>query len=313
MGSTNLPLPDTTDIEKVRAFGRFYTGFLGALREGLLDSPFTLTEARTIYELAKRDAVATTTLSQELGLDPGYLSRVVKRLEKSSLVQKTVSPHDGRVRWLALTPEGEATFAKLDAASASQVAEALAPLSPKDREALVDAMGTIQKLLQPTPPEAVPFVLRPPHPGDLGWVVQRHGAVYAEEFHWGQRFEGLVAGIVAAFAEENDPRRERCWIAEVDGRNAGSVFLVEKSRTVAQLRLLLVERHARGLGIGRRLVSECTRFARQAGYTSIMLWTNSVLASARRIYEAEGYRLIREEPHDSFGHDLIGQHWTLEL
>lgn len=298
-------------FEAVRQFGRFYTRYLGALREGLLDSPFSLTEARTIYELAHRDVIDAGTLSDELGLDAGYMSRVVGRLEAAGIVSRTTSPDDGRVRQLALTAEGTDAFAQLNAASAMQFEQALAPLSDGDRQSLVTAMKTIQTLLEDTPAERVPFILRPPQPGDLGWVVQRHGAIYAREYRWDTRFEGLVAEIVGRFAKDHDSTRERCWMAEKDGVNVGSVFLVQKTREIAQLRLLLVERHARGLGIGRRLVSECTRFARNVGYQSITLWTNSVLHSARRIYEQEGYRLIEEEAHHSFGHDLVGQNWLL--
>ena len=305
--------PSSNDLAAARAFARFYTRHLGALHEGFLDSPFSLTEARVIYEIASQETVDTTTLSGELGLDPGYLSRVVKRLEDADIVVKSTSPTDRRVKQLALSSNGREVFAELDAASAKRFADALDPLSPSDRQELVTAMNTIQTLLQPTAESARAFVLRPPEPGDLGWVVQRHGAVYARELNWGEQFEGLVAGIMADFGKNNDPKKERGWIAEVDGVNAGSVFLVEKEEGVAQLRCLLVEPHARGLGIGRRLVAECTRFARRVGYSSIVLWTNGSLDSARRIYEAEGYELIDEETQQMFGVDFAAQTWKLDL
>lgn len=307
------PVPLANQIEAVRGFGRFYTRYLGALNEGLLDSPFSLTEARVLYELAHHEVTDAVSLSTKLGLDSGYLSRLIGKLDRQGLISRTPSPDDGRVKLLALTPTGQLAFAQLNAASARDVERALSDLGDGDRHRLVQAMETIRSMLSVSPVERAPFILRPHQPGDLGWVVQRHGAVYAREYQWDMRFEGLVAEIVAAFARGFDPRREWVWIAEKDGVRVGSVFLVKKSDDVAQLRLLLVDQGARGLGIGRRLVKECSRFARQAGYTSITLWTNSVLHSARKIYEAEGYRLVEEEPHHSFGHDLVGQNWDLEL
>lgn len=300
-------------VEAVRRFGRFYTRFLGVLREHLLDSPFSLTEARVIYELAHRVTADLGTLTAALSLDSGYMSRLMGRLEQGGILTKTRSPDDKRVKLLSLTERGQRSFADLDDASARQVERALHALDPADRPRLIRAMETIEDLLGVPVPDRVPYMLRPHQPGDLGWVVQRHGIVYADEYNWNTEFEGLVAEIVGAFARNFDHQRERCWIAEKDGENVGSVFLVKKSDEVAQLRLLLVDSRARGLGIGGRLVQECTRFGRQAGYRSIVLWTNSVLDSARRIYESEGYRLIREEPHHSFGHDLVGQYWELAL
>lgn len=300
-------------VEAVRAFSRFYTRFVGALNEGLLSSPYTLTEARLIYELASRGRADAVTLSTDLALDPGYLSRVIGRLTEQGIVTRSASPDDGRVKALSLSEAGTATFAQLNAASDAQVERALAALSPDDRARLHTAMHTIRTVLGEPSPTSPPYVLRPPHAGDLGWVVQRHGAIYAEEYHWDMRFEGLVAEIVSHFARDFDAQRERCWIAERDGANVGSVFLVKKSDTTAQLRLLLVEPSARGHGIARRLVRECARFARQVGYAEIVLWTNSILTSARRIYETEGYELIDEAPHESFGHSLVGQHWRLTL
>lgn len=300
-------------IAAVRAFSRFYTRFVGALNEGLLSSPYTLTEARVIYELASRGRADGVTLSTDLGLDPGYLSRVISRLSEQGIVTRSASPDDGRVKSLALSDAGTATYAQLNAASNAQVERALAALSSDERARLQAAMHTIRTVLGEPARDAQPYVLRPPHAGDLGWVVQRHGAIYAEEYHWDMRFEGLVAEIVSTFVRNFDPQRERCWIAERDGENVGSVFLVKKTDTTAQLRMLLVEPRARGLGIARRLVRECERFARQVGYGEIVLWTNSILTSARHIYETEGYVLIDEAPHESFGHALVGQHWRLTL
>ena len=297
----------------VRAFGRFYTGFLGALNEGLLSSPFSLTEARVIYELAQRGATDSATLSADLGLDSGYLSRVVGRLADEGVIARTVSPDDGRVRQLSLTAAGTATFAELDASSSAQIDAALSPLNAEQRRELLHAMRAIQSLLGASPPSAVPYVLRPPQPGDMGWVVQRHGVLYAEEYRWDSSFEAMAAELVCAFVRNFDSERERCWIAEREGVNVASVFLMKKSEHVAQLRMLLVEPHARGLGIARRLVQECTRFARHAGYSEIVLWTNSVLVGARRLYETEGYVLVDAAPHHSFGQELVGENWRLVL
>ena len=312
MPTTSSP-PGPVQVDSVRRFGRFYTRHLGVLREGLLALPYSLTEARILWELGTRAAADARTLAVELGLDPGYLSRVIGGLDRRGLVERSPSPHDGRVKELRLTGDGLAAFQELDRASSEEVRAVLHPLTTEERERLVRAMGEIESLLGQHPGHAVPYVLRTHQPGDLGWVVERHGALYAREFGWDVRFEGLVAEIVAEFACSFDPRRERCWIAEREGQRVGSVFLVRKSDDEAQLRLLFVDPSARGLGIGRRLVSECSRFARDVGYRTLMLWTNANLVSARRIYEAEGYRLIREEPHESFGHHLVGQFWELEL
>jgi len=300
-------------VEAVRRFNRFYTGRIGVLREHLLENPFSLTEARALYELAHREEGTATGLREELGLDAGYLSRILRGLEKRGLIQRKTSPDDGRQRLLSLTDRGRRAFAKLNADARSDVGAMLRRLSPEDQDRLIGAMATIERLLGATPEQRVPYILRLHRPGDMGWVVQRHGELYAHEDGWDEQFEALVAESVARFLRNYDPKRERCWIAEKDGENVGCVFLVGKSPTVAQLRLLLVEPKARGLGIGARLVDECGRFARGARYRKIRLWTNSVLHAARRIYEKAGYRLVREEPHHSFGHDLVGQTWELAL
>ncbi|MFL5578568.1 MAG: GNAT family N-acetyltransferase [Gemmatimonadaceae bacterium] len=316
-------------VAAVRRFNRFYTRQIGVLDEGHLQSPYSLGEVRVLYELAHwaaagRGAPAAADVARELGLDAGYLSRLLRDFERRDFVERTPSPDDGRQSHLRLTAAGQAAFADLDARAHDDVAALLGALSDGEQRRLLGAMATVEAVLARTPGSDAalggghggpPYLLRPPHAGDLGWVVARHGALYAAEYAWDERFEALVARIVADFVEHHEPKRERCWIAERDGENVGSVFLVRHRERpgVAKLRLLLVDPSARGLGIGGRLVDECTRFARHAGYHTITLWTNSVLTSARRIYEAAGYRLVEEAPHHSFGHDLVGQTWELTL
>jgi DNA-binding MarR family transcriptional regulator/GNAT superfamily N-acetyltransferase len=300
-------------IEALRRFNRFYTRRIGVLREGLVDSPFSLAEARVLYEVAHRVDPTATELAGALALDAGYLSRLLRGLERQGVLARRRSDSDGRRSHLALTPRGRRAFAALDERSAAEVAAMLAAVPAPEHQRLVQAVETVQRLLEPAPEPRVPYLLRPHRPGDIGWVVSRHGALYAQEYGWDERFEAFVANIAAGFIERFDERRERCWIAERDGENVGSVFLVRKSATVAQLRMLIVEPRARGLGIGRRLVDECERFARDCGYRRIVLWTNSVLHAARRIYAGAGYRLVKEEPHRSFGQALVGQYWELVL
>src|SRR5918996_279761 len=294
-------------IEAVRRFSRFYTRRIGVLREGLLDSPFTLTEGRVVYELAHHETITAAELARELDLDPGYLSRILKGLEQRGYLVRQPAQDDGRQTILALSGQGEAAFAEINARSRAQVAGLLDPLGPDDRARLVEALATATRLLGETPQRRVPYILRPHQPGDIGWVVQRHGALYAEEYGFDETFEALVAEICAQFLKTFDARRERGWIAERDGENVGCVFLVRQSDEVAKLRCLLVEPQARGLGIGARLVEECIRFARQKSYEKITLWTNSNLLAALRLYERAGFALVAEEPHHSFGHDLVGQ------
>jgi len=300
-------------VGAVRRFNRFWTRQIGVLREGYLESSFSLTEVRVLYELAHREETTASELGEELGLDAGYLSRVLRGFEKHGLIHKRPSEADGRRRLLRLTERGREAFAPLEARSRNDIGAMLGSLSVAEQERLVGAMRTIEELLSARPDPAVPYLLRPHWPGDMGWVVHRHGVLYAREYGWDERFEALVAEIVAQFIQQYDPRRERCWIAERDDEIVGCVLLVRESEEIAKLRLLLVEPKARGLGIGSRLVEECIRFARQAGYRKITLWTNDVLSSARRIYEGLGFRLVREEPHHSFGHDLVGQTWELML
>jgi DNA-binding MarR family transcriptional regulator/N-acetylglutamate synthase-like GNAT family acetyltransferase len=297
----------------VRRFNRFYTRQIGLLRHGYLRTPFSVAQARVLYEVAHRDRTTAAALAGDLRLDPGSLSRILVRFAKRGLVDRRRSATDGRERLISLTRRGRAAFRTLNARSHAEIGAMLRALPPENQRRLVDAMRTIESVLGADAERTTPYLLRPHRPGDMGWVVHRHGVLYAEEYGWDEQFEALVAGIVARFLQRYDPRRERCWIAEKDGERVGSVFLVKKSSTVAQLRLLLVEPRARGLGVGRRLVEECIHFARQTGYRKITLWTNRNLHAARRIYEAAGFRLVHQEPHHSFGHDLIGQTWELRL
>jgi DNA-binding MarR family transcriptional regulator/GNAT superfamily N-acetyltransferase len=305
---------------RLRAFNRFYTRRIGVLQERLLHSDFTLPESRLLWELAHHEHVTAAQLARELDLDPGYLSRLLRRLKERQLVRSQRSSDDGRETLLSITPAGRAAFAPLDESSQQVSASLLARLNEGQQHRLLQAMQAIEELLD-APAQGAPVVLRPHGPGDIGWVVSRHGALYAQEYGWNAEFEALVAHIAAHFLEQFDPAREACWIADRAGQPLGSIFLVqardehtnEPEPGTAQLRLLLVEPSARGLGIGARLVAECTRFARQAGYRRIRLWTQSNLTSARAIYAKEGYKRVATEPHHSFGADLVGENWELAL
>jgi len=301
-------------VEAVRRFNRFYTKRIGVLHEGLLGSALSLTEVRVLYELAHREQPTAAALAKELELDAGYLSRILRGFKKRGLIAKTPSRNDARQSLLSLTARGREAFAPLNQRSHDEVAAMLGELTAGEQRRLIEGMSTIETLLGAGQAEPkVPYLLRPQQPGDMGWVVHRHGVLYAREYGWDETFEALVADIAAKFIQNFDPKRERCWIAERAGEIVGSVFLVKQSATVAKLRLMYVEPKARGLGIGSRLAQECIRFARQVGYRKITLWTNSVLHAARHIYRKAGFRLVREEPHHSFGHDLIGETWELEL
>ena len=300
-------------IGAVRQFNRFFTRQIGVLREGLLHSPYTLTEARILFELGQREHVTASELCRELGLDAGYLSRILARLEQQGLLEKVRPDNDGRQRLLRLTPEGISAFTLLDQRSLDEVSEMLNDLSEEEQQRLLKAMQTIESVLTKGLKYSEPFFLRSHEPGDMGWITHRHGALYAQEYGWDEHFEALVAQIVADFINNYKPERERCWIAEMNGEIVGSVFVVQGSETVAKLRLLLVEPKARGLGLGTRLVEECIRFARRRGYQKLMLWTNSVLLEARHIYRKTGFKLVAEEAHHSYGHDLIGETWELIL
>jgi DNA-binding MarR family transcriptional regulator/GNAT superfamily N-acetyltransferase len=301
-------------IAAVRRFNRFYTATIGALGDAHLSSRFSLTETRVLYELAHREGLVAADLVRELRLDGGYVSRLLARLVKRGLVSRRRVGDDRRRATLTLTRSGATAFRALDRAASQAVEALLLPVAEPVQRRLVAALEEVQADLAGATDSADALIsLRPPRPGELGWVIERHGVIYAREYAWDLTFEALVARIVADFAQTHDPRRERCWIAERRGVPVGSVFLVAKSPEVAQLRLLLVEPSARGLGIGQLLVTECIRFARAAGYARISLWTNDVLVSARRIYEGAGFGLVHEAPHHSFGHDLVEQVWERAL
>ncbi len=303
-------------VAAMRRFSRFYTARIGALREGLHDSAFSLTEARILYELAHRDGLTAAQLARELALDPGYLSRLLRAFARRGLLDRTVSPDDGRQSLLALTKAGRAAFAPLDHASRAEIAALLEPLSEPQQRRLIAAMHAIEGLLSGAPESGAarePYLLREHRVGDIGWIVHRQAALYAEAYGWDARFEALLAEIGAHFINNFDPAKERCVIAERAGDVVGSAFVVKQSPRIAKLRMVYVEPSARGLGIGRRLVEECLRFARLKRYRKIVLWTNDILVSARRIYQAAGFVLVSEERHHSFGHDLVGQYWELTL
>jgi DNA-binding MarR family transcriptional regulator/GNAT superfamily N-acetyltransferase len=303
-------------VDDVRGFNRFYTRVLGLLRPDLAGSAFGLTEARVLFELAHRDDIAVSELRRELDLDAGYLSRILSGFTASGLATRAKSAADGRRQVVRLTEKGRRAFDELDRRQARAIDTLLAPLDDGQRTRLVAAMGQIRRVLSNQTPRA-DVVLRPPQPGDLGWVVERHGARYAAEYGWDATFEALVARIVAEFAERRDARREAAWIAELDGERVGCVFCMASNNPeaehTAQLRLLLVEPSARGAGVGSRLVDECLRFARRSGYRRITLWTNDVLLDARRTYQRAGFGCDRREPHHSFGHDLVGEYWSRDL
>ena len=308
--------PSETDAAALRGFSRFYTRLIGTLEKGLLNTKYSLGEARVLYELASRPSTNAREVAGELGIDPGYLSRVVAKLEREGLLKRKVSSKDARSADITLTPKGKSEFSKLDTLSQNQALGILSPLTQPDRGRLISSMRVIESMLAANKPDlCAPRVLRPPRAGDMGWVVFREGAVYSQEFGFDTSFEALVARIVSDFVSNFDPQRERCWFAEVDGKNMGHVFLVNHPEYAhcAKLRLLFVEPAARGMGLGQLLVNECVQFARSAGYLKILLWTQSILTAAHRIYEKAGFRLLDENPHHSFGKDLIGQTWELEL
>jgi DNA-binding MarR family transcriptional regulator/GNAT superfamily N-acetyltransferase len=301
-------------VDHVRRFNRFYTHRIGVLEEGLVETKWPLPVARLIYEIAHREPVTATELRASLGLDAGYISRLLRDLVKQGLVREQRSKSDGRKTLLSLSASGRRGFRKLDARSRAEVEGLLEPLAPAARRKLVAAMREIEASLGAQAPPA-DVVLREHRPGDMGWITHRQAVLYHEEYGWDERYEALIARIMADFVEHFDPARERCWVATRDGDIVGSVFVVKHPERagVAKLRLLYVEPSERGRGLGRRLVSEVSSFARNAGYHTITLWTNTVLTSARRIYEAEGYRLVGEERHESFGKALVAQTWELTL
>lgn len=305
-------MPDT--ISDIRAFNRAYTRWVGLLDRHHLGSDFTLTEVRVLYELAHRARSAASEIGEQLGLDPGYLSRILKRFEAAGLIAREASRTDARASELSLTPAGEALFAELDRLAAENVERAIDKLDEQQRSRLTAAMGVVHSLIQ-QPEKATPsqVVLRAPRAGDYGWAIERHGALYDAEYGWGPGFEGLVAELFGKFAQRHDQARERCWIAELNGERVGCVFVVEREPDVAQLRCLLVEPKARGHGVGSKLVKACVEFGREAGYQRMMLWTNKGLDSARKIYESVGFKLTEEQRHTDFGPELVGQSWEMAL
>jgi DNA-binding MarR family transcriptional regulator/N-acetylglutamate synthase-like GNAT family acetyltransferase len=307
--------PPDDRVQAIRRFNRFYTRQIGVLNEHLLKSQFSLTEVRVLYELAHCEQVTATELCGELGLDRGYLSRMLARYEAHEWIKTSIAPDDRRKNILSLTAKGRKVFAPLDQRSSEEVASMLATLSAGGQRKLLAAIRDIEDVLSPSSKPSDPaYILRQHRPGDMGWVVQSHGLLYSREYGYDERFEALVAAIVAEFVEKFDPTRERCWIAERNGENVGSVFLVKKSETVAKLRLLLVDPAARGLGIGKRLVEDCVRFAREAGYKKIMLWTQSELLAARGIYQGAGFEKVDEEKHSSWSRkDLVAETWEVKL
>ena len=300
-------------IESVREFNRFYTRLIGVLSRDFLDSPFSLAEVRVLLELYYRERTTASVIAQALGIDAGYLSRMLRGFERRALLTKSPGARDGRQKPVGLSTAGRKAFEQLEARQRDALATILRPVAFHHRTQLIGSMHRIQRILDAPAENRSSYTLRSLKPGDIGWVTHRQGVMYYEEYGWDERFEALVAEILAHFVQNFDPKRERAWIAERDGEIVGSIFCVGKSTTVAQLRLLYVEPSTRGLGIGTRLVEECVEFARRAGYRKMMLWTNSVLDSARRIYERKGFQLIKEERHHSFGKNLVGQNWEIDL
>ena len=300
-------------IEAIRQFNRFYTQKIGVLQEGLLDSPFSLTEVRVLYELSHSERGVASELSKDLGLDPGYLSRILSSFKAKGLIDATPSKQDGRQSILQLTEQGKTAFAPLNARARDEIGILLDSLTDNEQIRLIKAMESIKELLSIRPKNRMPYLLRPQQPGDMGWVVYRHGVLYSQEYGWDETFEAMVAGIVAKFIQNFDPKRERCWMAEIEGEIVGSVFIVKETETVSKWLFFPVQPRARGLGIGKRMVNECIRFAMQAGYRKMILWTNDILLAARHIYTAAGFKLVLEEPHHSFGFDMVGETWELLL
>ncbi|MEO8021814.1 bifunctional helix-turn-helix transcriptional regulator/GNAT family N-acetyltransferase [Polaromonas sp.] len=300
------------NVKALRGFNRFYTQRIGVLTP-YLGSELSLTDVRVLYELAHRQELTATGLGRDLGLDAGYLSRILRRFESQGWIARKPSPADARQSLLQLTEAGYQAFAPLQQRSRDEAAALLAPLPGPAQQQLTQALATVQRLLDPAAAPPKPAVLRDPQPGDMGWVVQQHGEIYAREYGWDNTFEALVASIVAGYVRDYQPAWERCWIAERDGERVGSVFVVRKSKTVAQLRLLILTAQARGLGLGARLTDECITFARSKGYKKMVLWTNSCLDSARAIYAKRGFQLVKSEPYTGFGKDLVGETWELKL
>jgi DNA-binding MarR family transcriptional regulator/GNAT superfamily N-acetyltransferase len=314
MATPSAPAIDPA-VAAFRGFNRFYTRFIGVLDEQLVESGFSLTEARVLFELSAQPDCSAGEIAAELSIDPGYLSRILRKLENAGLLDRSAAPDDARQTVLRLTRKGKTAFADLNSRSSAQAAGILNALTPARQATLIRSMGEMEAILRNEAKPGTPFVLRPHRPGDMGWVIQRHGVLYAQEYGWDISFEALVAKIAADFIYCFNPQREYCWITERYGERLGCIFLVQHPEhpTTAKLRLLLVEPSARGMGLGRALVAECLQFARSAGYKKVTLWTQSILHAAHKIYQSNGFRLVLEEPHQSFGKNLIGQTWELDL
>jgi DNA-binding MarR family transcriptional regulator/GNAT superfamily N-acetyltransferase len=310
-----MPHAAADRVDAVRRFNRFYTRQIGLLQDGVVETPFSLTEARVLYELGRHERCTASDIAGELGLDHGYLSRILRRFAEAGLLTRERAADDARQSFISLTAKGRRAFVQLDRGSHDLVATMLGRISPEQQQRVVAAMGEIEKAISGGSGGRRDYILRPHRPGDMGWVVARHGVLYGQEYGWDHRIESLTADIVSAFLKNFDPERERCWIAEIDGEPVGSVFIVREpdAEDVARLRLLLVEPSARGLGIGKRLVDECVRFAREAGYRKITLWTHGVLTAARAIYRQAGFRLVKQWVHDEFGKPEPSETWDLEL
>jgi DNA-binding MarR family transcriptional regulator/GNAT superfamily N-acetyltransferase len=315
MTTTTAPLASDLEarVAAVRHFTRFYTPLIGVFEEHYLETPFSLTEGRVLFELAHREAVTATALAADLNLDHGYLSRILRRFGEAGLVAKKRAPDDARQSLITITGKGRKAFAPLNSASRDQVAALLAKLSTADQARVVGAMHQVENLLGARKPAASPIVLRPHRPGDMGWVTSANASLYAQEYGWDISYEALVARITADFIENFDPKRERCWIAEMDGERVGSVFVVRKTDAIAKLRLLIIDPKARGLGLGKRLVDECLRFAKEAGYKSMTLWTQASLLAARGIYARAGFKCTAAEPNHAFGVDLVSETWDIDF
>jgi DNA-binding MarR family transcriptional regulator/N-acetylglutamate synthase-like GNAT family acetyltransferase len=300
-------------VAEVRGFNRFYTKRIGLLNQGLLKTRYSLTQARIIFELAHEEKIVSADLVRELDIDPSYLSRILSAFEKDGLVEKVRSERDSRQRILSLTSKGMTSFRELNERASEEIREMLMPLSDEDQHRFVNAINAIQNLLEYDQNAVSSYLLRPYGAGDIGWITHRHGVLYAEEYGWDETFEALVADILVKFIDSSDPKRERIWIAEQDGKRVGSVVLVDAGDQVSQLRLLLVEPKARGKGIGRRLIQECIDFSKSKGYKKIRLWTQNNLDAARHLYRKAGFVCVSEKPHRSFGHDLVEEFWELNL
>jgi DNA-binding MarR family transcriptional regulator/GNAT superfamily N-acetyltransferase len=302
-----------TRIAAFRRFNRFYTQKIGVLDRSYLQSEFSVAEARVLYELAQRGETTASEISANLGLDMGYLSRILAKLEGQQLIRRTPGEQDARQRFIQLTPKGRKAMSTLDSRSEEQAGSLLAKLTDPQQASVLQAMSQIQAALGDSQATGEPYIIRTHRTGDLSWIAYRHAVLYSQEYGWNQAFEALVLEITAHFLEHYDPETECCWVAERSGEILGFVLLVKRSKQIAKLRLLLVEPTARGLGIGKRLVEECIRFSREKGYEKIVLWTHSNLTAARGIYQKAGFQLVSTGSHEDFGPRVTAETWELAL